>query len=256
MIINNHFDKKYIELTEDKIIFYRFFGKRTLELKKIRAAYMDDNYIIRILYGKTVRQYEIANIKEGDKNLLRELIETLNKDEKLVFSSGQYYQTWGWVLYAMIPISNLIDDGFKSDYIFYTGMLIFSITMIIIAKYYKIFIYDYINNSITLERNSKKVKEYFANEDNYKFEYNTSGDRYVFKANKSKAVMIPTNIIYPAYYRQELSKLYNISNNIEKKIEDDFTIEKNINESSAIMVYGKRKWITNNTKSVDDEDIN
>ena len=108
MIINNHFDKKYIELTEDKIIFYRFFGKRTLELKKIRAAYMDDNYIIRILYGKTVRQYEIANIKEGDKNLLRELIETLNKDEKLVFSS-QYYQTWGWVLYAILPISNLID---------------------------------------------------------------------------------------------------------------------------------------------------
>ncbi|MBB6623139.1 hypothetical protein H7E67_06845 [Clostridium gasigenes] len=218
MIINNHFDKKYIELTEDKIIFYRFLGKRTLELKKIRAAYMDDNYIIIILYGKTVRQYEVANIKERDKNLLRELIETLNKDEKLVFSSGQYYQTWGWVLYAMVPISNLIDGGSKGDYMFYTCILIFAVTMIIIAKYHKIFIYDSINNSIILERNSKKVKEYFPNESKYKFEYNTSGDRYVFKANKSKAVMIPTNIIYPAYYRQKLRKLCNISNDMEAKI--------------------------------------
>ena len=92
--------------------------------------------------------------------------------------------------------------GSIGDYIFYTCMLIFSVTMIIIGKYHKIFIYDCINNSIILERNSKKVKEYFPNESKYKFEYNTSGDRYVFKANKSKAVMIPTNIIYPAYYRQ------------------------------------------------------
>ncbi|WP_279286157.1 hypothetical protein [Clostridium gasigenes] len=37
MIINNYFDKKYIELTEDKLIFYRFFGKRTLELKKLEV---------------------------------------------------------------------------------------------------------------------------------------------------------------------------------------------------------------------------
>ncbi|NKF05851.1 hypothetical protein J1C67_18105 [Clostridium gasigenes] len=216
MIINNHFDKKYIELTEDKIIFYRFFGKRTLELKKIRAAYMDDNYIIRILYGKMVRQYEIANIKEGDKNLLRELIETLNKDEKLVFSS-QYYPRWIWVAYMIFGISNLIDGGSIHDYVFSTFFIISSVTMIIIGKYQKIFIYDCINNSIILERNSKKVKEYFPNESKYKFEYNTSGDRYVFKANKSKAVMIPTNIIYPAYYRQKLSKLYNISNNVEAK---------------------------------------
>ena len=63
MIINNHFDKKYIELTDDKIIFYRFFGKRTLKLKKIRAAYMDDNYIIKILYGKKVKQYYISKYK-------------------------------------------------------------------------------------------------------------------------------------------------------------------------------------------------
>lgn len=255
MLISNHFNKKYIEVTEDKIIFYRFFGKRTLELKKIRAAYMDDNYIIRILYGKKVKQYQVTNIKEGDKDLLRELIETLNKDETLVFSS-QYYPQWIWVFYMILPISNLIEGGSIVHYIFWIFLLIFSATMIIIGKYNKIFIYDCINNSIILERNSKKVKEYFPNEGKYKFEYNTVDCRCVFKVAKSKSIIIPINIIYPGYYTEKLSELYNHSNNLEKKMEDDFTSEKNVNESSAIMVYGKRKWVTYNTQSVYDEDFN
>ena len=75
----------------------------------------------------------------------------------------------------------------------------------------------------------------------------------VSKLLKISTIVIQANIIYPVYYKEKLIELYNISNNIEKKIEDDFTSEKNINESSAIMVYGKRKWITNNTKSVDDD---
>ncbi|MBU3104924.1 hypothetical protein [Clostridium gasigenes] len=256
MVINNHFDKKYIELTEDKIIFYRFFGKRTLELKKIRAAYMDDNYIIRILYGKKVKQYYISNIKEGDKSLLGELIETLNKDEKLVFSSGQYYPPWIWVFYMVLPIENLIEGGSIFHYIFWIFLLIVWITLLIFGIYNKVFIYDYSNSSIRLEWNSKRIKEYFPNGGNYKLEYNAVDYRYVFRAAKRMSIIIPINIMYPVYYREKLIELYNISNNIEKKIEDDFTIEKNINESSAIMVYGKRKWITNNTKSVDDEDIN
>ena len=94
MIINNHFDKKYIELTDDKIIFYRFFGKRTLELKKIRAAYMNDDYTIKILYGKKVKVCRFVNVKEGDKPLLRELIETLNKDKTVFFAGDQNVSPW------------------------------------------------------------------------------------------------------------------------------------------------------------------
>ena len=62
MVINNNKNKKYIEINDENIIFYRWYGKRVLKREKIRAAYMDDNYVIRILYEKSIRRYNISNI--------------------------------------------------------------------------------------------------------------------------------------------------------------------------------------------------
>ena len=46
MVINNNKNKKYIEITGENIIFYKWYGKKVLKREKIRAAYMDDNYVI------------------------------------------------------------------------------------------------------------------------------------------------------------------------------------------------------------------
>ncbi|MBB6715011.1 hypothetical protein [Clostridium gasigenes] len=215
MIINNYFDKKYIELTEDKLIFYRFFGNQTLELKKIRGAYMDDKYNIKILYGKKVKSYRVVNISEGDKPLLKVLIEILNNDKTVFFSENQNLSPWIFGCYIVpMTINNLMD--FKSIYscIFWIIIAIGMIISIYDATYYSNNIFIYNNNLIIVENRLGKNKEYYPNKDKYKFEYNISNYTYSFKPSKNKTIVIPSNITYPVYYKEKLVELYNISNNM------------------------------------------
>ena len=57
MVINNYNNKKYVEITNNEIIFYKWYGKRRLKRNKIRVAFMNDEYKITILYGKAIRKF-------------------------------------------------------------------------------------------------------------------------------------------------------------------------------------------------------
>lgn len=115
MIIHNYHNKKYIEIIDNKVIFYRFLHKITLDLNKIRAAYVDDNYMIKILYGKIIKIYQVANIRKQDKVLLKKFIEKINK-ENVIFSSSTLISIplWIWLVYLIQFSRNIILN--KSTY--------------------------------------------------------------------------------------------------------------------------------------------
>ncbi|GAA0086322.1 hypothetical protein UT300007_27610 [Clostridium sp. CTA-7] len=219
MVIHDYHNKKYIEIKNDKIIFYRFLYKSTLNLNKVRAAYIDDDYFLRILYGKRIRIYKIANIKNDEKPLLNVLIEELNK-EKILFSTNvcYMYPQWFWIILISINIGNIIksDNINKSNIIFDPVFWLIVLTIILIMLFLlpyssSNFIYDYKNSLIKLEGIAFKTKEYHLEKDKFNLIYKPVDKIYKLKVNKIDTVLIRSNIIYPIDYKDKLREVYNIS---------------------------------------------
>lgn len=220
MVILNYNNKKYIEITEDEVIFYRFYGKRRLKLDNIRACYMDDNYRIIILYNNGIRSYGIPNVKPDNKVALGILVDKLNKNQ-VVFSSQYVLNWWIWIGYFPIAFINI-----KQSHTI-LGVLFWIIYIVVIASIMGsyvgnngIFIYDIEAKLIKVGANEKKMKIYKVKEDNYYFDFKKENNAYFFKRNKKKnraTIIIPRNVIYPIYYKEKLDELYNLSNDIADK---------------------------------------
>lgn len=213
MIIHDYHNKKYIEIKDDKIIFYRFLYKSTLNLNKVRAAYIDDDYFLRILYGKRIRIYKIANIKNDEKPLLNVLIEELNK-EKILFSTNVHYvyPRWFWIILISINIGNIIKSNVILEPVFWLVVLtVIAITLFLFPYSSSTFIYDYKNNLIKLEAGSFRTKKYHLEIDKLNLIYKPVDKIYKLKVNKIDTVLIRSNIIYPIDYKDKLREVYNIS---------------------------------------------
>ncbi|WP_411167574.1 hypothetical protein ACH36K_10480 [Clostridium sp. MB05] len=213
MIIHNYHNKKYIEIKDNKIIFYRFLYKSTLDLNKVRAAYIDDDYFLRILYGKRIRIYKIANIKNDEKPLLSVLAEELNK-EKILFSTNVHYvyPRWFWIILISINIGNMIKYNIILEPVFWLIVLtVIAITLFLFPYSSSTFIYDYKNNLIKLEVGSSRTKKYHLEIDKPNLIYKPVDKIYKLKVNKIDTVLIRSNIIYPIDYKDKLREVYNIS---------------------------------------------
>ncbi|WP_322459546.1 hypothetical protein, partial [Clostridium perfringens] len=131
----------------------------TLDLNKVRAAYIDDDYFLRILYGKRIRIYKIANIKNDEKPLLSVLAEELNK-EKILFSTNVHYvyPRWFWIILISINIGNMIKYNIILEPVFWLIVLtVIAITLFLFPYSSSTFIYDYKNNLIKLEVGSSRT---------------------------------------------------------------------------------------------------
>ena len=215
MLILNNKSKKYIELKEKKVIFYGIIGKKTLKLDKIRSAHVDENNIVRILYGNKIRIFEVPKVKEEQKVLLKELVETLNIEEIVFFSNGEVFPIVIPIAYVPLAITVLMGNRSIFSCIFLMFYLLIIISMVRVSYLYrKIFIYDCINNEIKVESGSNPVKTSLYEIGEYNICYNSVEHSYKFETFKSKEISIPNNIIYPLYYKEKLSELYNKNNNI------------------------------------------
>jgi membrane protein insertase Oxa1/YidC/SpoIIIJ len=213
MLLHDYHNKKYIEIKDDKITFYRFLYKSTLNLDKVRAAYIDDDYFLRILYGKRIKIYKIANIKNSEKPLLYVLIEELNK-EKILFSTNAYYvlSKWFWVIITSINIGNIIKSNiFFEPFFWLIILIVISITLFLVPYSSSNFIYDYKNNLIKLEVAYGRTKEYAIGIDKINLIYKPVDKIYRLKVNKIESLLIKSNVIYPIDYKEKLHELYKIT---------------------------------------------
>lgn len=210
MVINNYNNKKYVEITNNEIIFYKWYGKRRLKRNKIRAAFMNDEYKITILYGKSIRKFNVCNVNKNEKVILEELIKLMNKED-LIFAVNRY-NVCEEGFFGILIIQNIILNLGKNNHIWsYIGLFLLIGLLAILAYLipnYSIFLYDYNNKYIRLEAvNRNKKKEFHINRDKFRFKYNVNMYSYEFESNKVKKVVFPTNIIYPINYKEKLAEL-------------------------------------------------
>lgn len=213
MIIYDYHNKKYIEIKDNKVIFYRFLHKRTLDLNKIRAAYIDDNYMIKILYGKSIRVYQVANIRKEDKVLLKQFIEKINK-ENVIFSSNNLLNIPVWIslFYIIICIKNLISGKSTYNYLFWMLMFVIFLFLGLIYPWFSpIFIYDYKNNVIKIEKKYRSATTCLTEDSKYKIKYKPIDNCYILKTNNMFKLNIYTNILYPINYKEKINNLYELS---------------------------------------------
>ena len=207
MIINNYHNKRYVETTDNEIIFYRWYGKKVLYKDKIRAAYMQDDYVVRILYGNAIRSYNICNIKNAEKIKLKEFIDSLN-NENLIFSAVNNAD----IRVATIGLAVLFFSRSSSGNIIIAIGRISTIIGIVISiiqyPMYNMFIYDYKNKIITIEsgitKKKKEIKE--IGKDILNIKYDKSG-QYIIKM-KFNSIILHNNIMYPINYLEAMKEVY------------------------------------------------
>lgn len=209
MVIRNYNKKSYVELNDVKLTFYKKFRTKEYDVKDIKAAYLDDNYIFKMLYKNKVVTHNIVNTLSEDKYLVEALLLELNKEKNIFYSS--YYQDARGVGYAwlVMAIVNIIQS--RNSWIgilFWSVLLICSISLILGKSYDgKIFLYKTTKKSIFIgSKLDKKIDEFNINT-NFSFDFKNSGNCYVLK-NVKKKMYIINNVIYPRYYKEELENLY------------------------------------------------
>lgn len=74
-----------------------------------------------------------------------------------------------------------------------------------------IFIYDYKNNIVKIEKKYGYGITYLTEDSEYKIKYKPIDNCYIFKTNSMFKLNIYTNIIYPIDYKDKLREVYNIS---------------------------------------------
>lgn len=215
MVILKENGKKYIELTQENLIIYKGIIKNTFVLNEVRAVHMDENNILRILYKNRIQVFKLSNIKGEQKILLRELVERLNREDIVFFSNGQIFPIIICATYFPMILNLLRGSRSILKYLFIILLALVNIAIITLSyDSKKIFIYDYVKQVVKLERGFASRKEWICKEDEYKISYNRVERNYKFKATKSREISIPTNIVYPVYYKSVLNELYENNNNI------------------------------------------
>lgn len=216
MIVRNYNNKNYIELTEDKLILYRIWGKRTFKRNKIRAAYIDNNNYINILYGSRVIRYGAIKVKIEDEGILEEIIEKINV-EKIVFCPDKNEAMASIIIMGLIWGGNMATNPSCSLFARLLGAVMFTLSIISFFYHFyyrRVLIYDNKNKTIKLTRTATKFKIFIPGSETYKLiEHKTMPAICTFKVQKYNNVVIQTDIRYPKYYREELKELYKVSNN-------------------------------------------
>lgn len=210
MVINNNKNKKYIEINDENIIFYRWYGKRVLKREKIRAAYMDDNYVIRILYGKSIRRYNICNISNEHKIILEKLLSLMNK-ENIVFYRDVSVGGAESTLLLYLVLSPVINPNIINSLlrlIIYISLSVLYIYITVKIPYYNIFIYDLEKDEIRLESStSKKIINLKMGIDNVSLSFNKQCGCYIFKYKRIRIQIVSSNIVYPKLYKSKMEEI-------------------------------------------------
>ena len=207
MVINNNKNKKYIEITGENIIFYKWYGKKVLKREKIRAAYMDDNYVIRILYGKSIRRYNISNISGAHKVVLEKVLELMNEKNILFYRNTKIDMG---SIFLPVLILNIMQANNSSQMLLFIILLVLVLYIIVIFPYYYIFIYDLNKDEIILEApKSKKIKKFKIGVDEVGLEFNPHKECYIFKYKWRKIQIVSSNIVYPKLYKSKIEELSN-----------------------------------------------
>ena len=213
MIIRDYNKKKYVELTEDKIIFYRAFGSsKVYDLKDIKAAFLNDMYRLRIFVNNKVVSFNLSKVSEEDKDSLKEIINRLNKEGLVCYSPYSYGVGFPWekVLWIVICFINCVN--FNNKFIFISALwmiLMFFWIVITIMEYdnYNDFIYNPKEGKIKIAGGIFGKNYLHVNlEEDFEFYYDDNKTRYIFKKGKRKYI-INEKVIAPYYYNNELEEL-------------------------------------------------
>lgn len=212
MVINNNKNKKYIEINDENIIFYRWYGKRVLKREKIRAAYMDDNYVIRILYGKSIRRYNICNISSEHKIILEKLLSLMNKENIVFYRDISGYGIENLLLLNLVlnPVinPNIINSLLGLLILIYISLSVLYIYITVKIPYYNIFIYDLEKDEIRLESSiSKKIINLKIGIDNVSLSFNKQCGCYIFKYKRIRIQIVSSNIVYPKLYKSKMEEI-------------------------------------------------
>lgn len=212
MVINNNKNKKYIEINDENIIFYRWYGKRVLKREKIRAAYMDDNYVIRILYGKSIRRYNICNISSEHKIILEKLLSLMNKENIVFYRDISGYGIENLLLLNLVlnPVinPNIINSLLGLLILIYISLSVLYIYITVKIPYYNIFIYDLEKDEIRLESStSKKIINLKMGIDNVSLSFNKQCGCYIFKYKRRRIQIVSSNIVYPKLYKSKMEEI-------------------------------------------------
>lgn len=212
MVINNNKNKKYIEINDENIIFYRWYGKRVLKREKIRAAYMDDNYVIRILYGKSIRRYNICNISSEHKIILEKLLSLMNKENIVFYRDISGYGIENLLLLNLVlnPVinPNIINSLLGLLILIYISLSVLYIYITVKIPYYNIFIYDLEKDEIRLESStSKKIINLKMGIDNVSLSFNKQCGCYIFKYKRIRIQIVSSNIVYPKLYKSKMEEI-------------------------------------------------
>lgn len=213
MIIRDYNKKKYVKLTEDKIIFYRAFSSsKVYDLKDIKAAFLNDMYRLRIFVNNKVVSFNLSKVSEEDKDSLKEIINRLNKEGLVCYSPYSYGVGFPWykVLWIVICFINCVN--YKNKFIFISALwmiLMFFWIVITIMGYdnYNDFIYNPKEGKIKIAGGIFGKNYLHVNlEEDFEFYYDDNKTRYIFKKGKRKYV-INEKVIAPYYYNTELEEL-------------------------------------------------
>lgn len=210
MVIHDYNGKIYIEITQEKLILYRKFSKKELNLKDIKASYLTDDYLLKLIYEDKLKSYIINNIRTEDRYMIEELLVELNNDRNVFYTlRSSSNEDFSAVIWIFMSASNLIVKLIEKSW----GAIFWVMFLII---YIIIFFKDYGNigglfyyvkeGSIEYGIGPKNKDNKLSIEDEFTFEYNSIYKEYLFKKGKRKLKFLD-NIIHPQYYKEELEKL-------------------------------------------------
>lgn len=205
MVINKINNKKFIELTEDKLILYRRFYTSKIKLENINSIYLDINKKLVIILNKGFKRINIDKVKNIAE--VEALIDKIDKKDRIYVDSNFDLHSVEFliVVWTLLSILNIIEQRWN--------MAILGIIMI--AAYLRVlkfnsdksrFIYDINSKTITFRKWFKfnTLSIY----DDFKFSYEKINRRYMFKKDNIK-IPVKDVILYPKCLKEELDKLCN-----------------------------------------------
>ena len=211
MVINNHYSKVIIELTEKELILYKRFRTLRLDLESVQGAYLDNAYKIIILYKDKPINFSIVNVKEDEKVKIKELVDNINNKGNVFISKtiGDFSFIWWIILIQKIISSVMVIIGDKgADKIGY-NMIWIIISLILVIKSgskYKTIIYNLKENIIEYYDWKLQKKKVDSNFKDKKYSFKKSVIGYKFKAKGTRKSLISV-VEYPELYIKKLEKL-------------------------------------------------
>lgn len=207
MVIKDDYNKDFLILDEENLIYKRLFKKVKIKRSDIRSIFYGENILGVLTYSGKVYSFNIVKLLYSERYKLEDLRKELNKEKILFNYTSNIYNNYIYIIFIINPIMNNIRN------IWGISMLILLIVFIFIAKYYNrsiIFNIDKDELEVKIGRKFLKYKRYEI--DKIKIiKHTTRGNIINFFKNGNKYTLYFEDTPYLIKnYGVGLNKLFNI----------------------------------------------